>query len=113
MESIVVGLDTGEIWRDRGGSAVEKEEGLPTPGAALCLESGYGSTSASSSRLSHLSDSLLQRHRQVESKFEGETTGALALCRLQEVEREDEEGKGKKKREENGGGEGTVERIEE
>lgn len=27
MESIVVGVDTGEIWRDRGGSAVEKEEG--------------------------------------------------------------------------------------
>lgn len=27
MESIVVEVDTGEIWRDRGGSAVEKEEG--------------------------------------------------------------------------------------
>lgn len=28
MESIVVGVDTGEIQRDRGGSVEEREEGL-------------------------------------------------------------------------------------
>lgn len=28
MEGIVVGVDTGEIWRDRGRSAKKKEEGV-------------------------------------------------------------------------------------